>query len=90
MIGGDFNLNAGHGEAARALREAGFHDAVRTSGRPTTPVHGLPHHAWAIDWIFVSGGLESLGGQVHDNVHESDHYPVVSENQIALKTEVLD
>jgi endonuclease/exonuclease/phosphatase family metal-dependent hydrolase len=75
VIGGDFNMNAGQGEAARALRDAGFHDAVRPSGRPTTPVHGLPHHAGTIDWIFVSGGLDSQG-RVHDDVRESDHYPV--------------
>jgi endonuclease/exonuclease/phosphatase family metal-dependent hydrolase len=75
VIGGDFNLNAGHGNAAKALRDAGFHDAARLSGRPTTPVHGLPRHAGAIDWIFVSGGLDSQG-RVHDDVHESDHYPV--------------
>jgi len=75
VIGGDFNFNAGRGEAARALRDAGFHDAVRTSGRPTTLVHGSPRHAGVIDWIFVSGGLESQG-RVHDDVHESDHYPV--------------
>jgi len=76
VIGGDFNLNAEHGEAARALRDAGFHDAVRTSGRATTPVHGLSPHANAIDWIFVSDALDSQGGQVHNDVHDSDHYPV--------------
>jgi endonuclease/exonuclease/phosphatase family metal-dependent hydrolase len=75
LIGGDFNLNAGNGDAAKALGEAGFHDAARLSGRPTTPVHGSPHHAGAIDWIFVSRGLDSHG-QVYDCVHESDHYPV--------------
>jgi endonuclease/exonuclease/phosphatase family metal-dependent hydrolase len=75
LIGGDFNLNAGSGDAAKALGEAGFHDAARLSGRPTTPVHGLPHRAEAIDWIFVSDGLDSRG-QVYDCVHESDHYPV--------------
>lgn len=75
VIGGDLNFNAGHGQAARVLRDAGFHDAVRLSGRPTTPVHGSSRHAGAIDWIFVSTGLESQG-RVHDDVHESDHYPV--------------
>ena len=75
VIGGDFNMNAGKGDAAKALCDSGFNDAVRSSGRPTTPVHGSPRHGGAIDWIFVSGGLDSQG-RVHDDVHESDHYPV--------------
>ena len=75
VIGGDFNLVAGRGDAANILREAGFHDAVRFPERPTTPVHGLTHHARAIDWIFISEDLNSQG-RVHDDVHGSDHYPV--------------
>ena len=75
VIGGDFNLIAGGGDAANNLCEAGFHDAVRLPGRPTTPAHGLTHHARAIDWIFVSENLNSQG-RVHDDVHGSDHYPV--------------
>jgi endonuclease/exonuclease/phosphatase family metal-dependent hydrolase len=75
VIGGDFNLVAGGGDAAKLLREMGFYDAVRLEGRPTTPVHGLTHHARAIDWIFVSENLNSQG-RVHDDVHGSDHYPV--------------
>ena len=75
VIGGDFNMHAGKGEAATILRDSGFSDAVRSSGRPTTPVHGSPRHGGAIDWIFVSGGLDSRG-RVHDDVHESDHFPV--------------
>ncbi|HTP31528.1 MAG TPA: endonuclease/exonuclease/phosphatase family protein [Candidatus Acidoferrales bacterium] len=75
VIGGDFNLIASRGDAARLLREAGFHDAVRLHERPTTPVHGLAHHAHAIDWIFASEDLK-FQGRVHDDVHGSDHYPV--------------
>ena len=75
VIGGDFNLNAGSGDAAKALRGAGFHDAVRLPGRPTTPVHGLPRHAGTIDWIFVSASLD-FQGRVHDDAHGSDHYPI--------------
>jgi endonuclease/exonuclease/phosphatase family metal-dependent hydrolase len=75
FVGGDFNLIAGGGDAADILREAGFHNAVRLQGRPTTPVHGLAHHPRAIDWIFSSENLD-FQGQVHDNVHASDHYPV--------------
>jgi endonuclease/exonuclease/phosphatase family metal-dependent hydrolase len=75
VIGGDLNLNAGNGEAAKTLRDAGFHNAVRVSGRPTTHVRGLPRHAGAIDWIFVSDDLDPRG-RLHEDVHESDHYPI--------------
>jgi endonuclease/exonuclease/phosphatase family metal-dependent hydrolase len=78
VIGGDFNLNAGSGDAAKTLRAAGFYDAVRLPERPTTPVHGLPGHASTIDWIFVSTGLD-FQGRVHDDVHGSDHYPISTE-----------
>jgi len=75
IIAGDFNLNAGAGEAAKALRDAGFRDAVGLPWRPTSTAHLLSHQAHAIDWIFVSGESDSEG-QVHHDVHASDHYPV--------------
>jgi endonuclease/exonuclease/phosphatase family metal-dependent hydrolase len=75
VVAGDFNLDASPRGAASALREAGFHDAIRLDGRPTTPPHGLPQHAHAIDWIFVSGRVD-VQGRVHHDVHASDHYPV--------------
>jgi endonuclease/exonuclease/phosphatase family metal-dependent hydrolase len=74
VVAGDFNLNAGDGDAARAIRRAAFHDAVRLP-RPTSTGHGLSHHARAIDWIFLSDDLVSQG-RVHDDVRASDHYPV--------------
>jgi len=75
VIGGDFNLVAGAGDAASILSEAGFHDAARLPGRPTTAIQGLTHHARAIDWIFISEDL-NFQGRVHDDVHASDHCPV--------------
>ena len=75
VVAGDFNLDASRGDAASALRGAGLSDAVRLAGRPTTPPHGLPQHARAIDWIFVTNTLD-FRGQVHHDVHASDHYPV--------------
>jgi endonuclease/exonuclease/phosphatase family metal-dependent hydrolase len=75
VIAGDFNLNAGVGDAARVLRDAGFRDAVGLPGRPTSTPHVLSHDAHAIDWIFVSGAPDSES-QVHHDVHASDHYPV--------------
>jgi len=71
VIGGDFNLHAGGGDTARALRSAGFHDAVQLPDRPTTTAHP----ARVIDWIFVSDTLNGEGW-VHDDIRASDHYPV--------------
>jgi len=71
VIGGDFNLDAGAGDVARALRDAGFCDAVRLPNRPTTTAH----HARVIDWIFVSD-TPDCDGRVHDDIRASDHYPV--------------
>jgi endonuclease/exonuclease/phosphatase family metal-dependent hydrolase len=75
FIGGDFNLNAGAGDAAMALREAGFSDAVGLPGRATSVQDGLLHHARPIDWIFSSEAATSRG-EVHDDIRASDHYPV--------------
>ena len=75
VVAGDFNLHAGGGEAARALREAGFHDAVRLPEHSTSIAHGLTHHARAIDWIFVSDKTDSPG-RVHNYIRASDHYPI--------------
>ena len=75
IIAGAFNMNAAVGEAARALRDTGFCDAVGLPAHPTSTAHLLSHHAHAIDWIFVSGAPDSEG-QVHHDIHASDHYPV--------------
>jgi endonuclease/exonuclease/phosphatase family metal-dependent hydrolase len=74
VVAGDFNLDAGRGDAARALGDSGFRDAVGLPECPTTPAHVLSHGR-AIDWIFVSDTSDSQG-QVHDQVRASDHYPV--------------
>jgi endonuclease/exonuclease/phosphatase family metal-dependent hydrolase len=75
FVAGDFNLNAGAGGAAKALRDAGFSDAVGLPGRPTSAQDGLLHHARPIDWIFASEAVDSQG-EVHDHIRASDHYPV--------------
>jgi endonuclease/exonuclease/phosphatase family metal-dependent hydrolase len=74
VVAGDFNLDAGTGDPARALRDAGLTDAVGIGGRPTATPHVLSH-ARPIDWIFVSAAPESKG-QVHHDIHASDHYPL--------------
>ena len=61
VIGGDFNLNAGNGEAARALRDAGFHDAVRCvrasdDARPrTVPPRGRNRLDIRFRWLGFAG-----------------------------------
>ena len=75
VLGGDFNLNAGNGDAAGMLRGDGFHDAVRLPEVPTT-APGVPfHRARSIDWIYISSEVH-LEGLVHNNIQASDHYPV--------------
>ena len=74
VVAGDFNLDASAGDAARALGDAGFHDAVGSPERPTTPAHVLSHGR-AIDWIFVSDTADSRG-EVHHEIRASDHYPI--------------
>jgi endonuclease/exonuclease/phosphatase family metal-dependent hydrolase len=75
VIAGDFNLNAGVGDVARALGDSGFCDAVGQPSHPTSAAHLLSHRTHPIDWIFVSGEPNSQG-QVHHEIHASDHYPV--------------
>jgi endonuclease/exonuclease/phosphatase family metal-dependent hydrolase len=75
ILGGDFNLNAGKGDAARMLQSSGFHDAVRLPKIQTTAVRGLFQHGRPIDWIYVSADVCSEG-QVHNRVRASDHYPI--------------
>ncbi|MEO8593239.1 MAG: endonuclease/exonuclease/phosphatase family protein [Candidatus Solibacter sp.] len=77
IIGGDFNLDTGRSGADAMLNGAGFHDAVRSPGRPTVP-RALFEKGKAIDWIYVSGATGSHG-RVHDRIRASDHYPVSTE-----------
>lgn len=75
IVGGDFNLDAGDVGPARMLQNAGFRDAVRLHGSPTTPARAPFKRARCIDWIYASDGVRSEG-QVHDAIKASDHYPV--------------
>lgn len=75
VLGGDFNLNAGNGDAAGMLRGGGFYDAVRLPEIPTTAPRVPFHRARSIDWIYISSEVH-LEGRVHNHVEASDHYPV--------------
>jgi endonuclease/exonuclease/phosphatase family metal-dependent hydrolase len=74
-VGGDFNLNAGNGDAAATLHGAGYHDAVRLPKLPTTAARMPFQRARCIDSIYVSDGVSSEGW-VHNTVGASDHYPL--------------
>ena len=74
VVAGDFNLNAGAGDADKALGNAGFSDEVGIAGRPTSTAH-LLSHGHPIDWIFASPRPDSQG-RAHYEIHASDHYPV--------------
>ena len=87
VVAGDFNFNAGGGEAAAMLRDAGLRDAVGLPGYSTTPPKGLLDHGRAIDWIFASETLD-FRGRVHNDVSASDHYPVsaiLAGSRVALR-----
>jgi endonuclease/exonuclease/phosphatase family metal-dependent hydrolase len=75
ILGGDFNLDAGNGDAAKLLHNAGFHDAVKLPELPTTDTRLPLKRERCIDWIYISGDVRSEG-QVHNTVRASDHHPV--------------
>jgi endonuclease/exonuclease/phosphatase family metal-dependent hydrolase len=75
ILGGDFNLDAGNGDAAKLLNNAGFHDAVKLPELPTTDTRLPLKRDRCIDWIYISGDVRSEG-QVHNNVRASDHHPI--------------
>jgi endonuclease/exonuclease/phosphatase family metal-dependent hydrolase len=64
------------GEAVIALRKAGFRDAVGLPHLCTRSARGLFDQGRSIDWIFLSGPLQSSDGQVHGQVRLSDHFPI--------------
>ncbi len=75
VLGGDFNLDVGDGNAAALLHGAGLHDAVRLPELPTTAVRSRFKRARSIDWIYISEEIRSEG-RVHNTIRASDHYPV--------------
>lgn len=79
LIAGDLNLDAAEGEAATALERAGFRDGVGLRDVRTRPGRGIFDQGRSIDWILLSGTLNSRNGRVHRNVRASDHFPVSSE-----------
>ena len=75
VIGGDFNLNAGKGEGAKFLSEAGFRDAMDSPARLTPTSRGPGHQQHRIYFIFIPEAVNSHG-RVHNDIHASDHFPI--------------
>ena len=75
LLTGDFNLNAGAGGVAVAIRRAQFQDAFASQHFRTTPDSFLADGR-TIDWIFSRGPLCPSQPEVHQSVSASDHYPL--------------
>jgi endonuclease/exonuclease/phosphatase family metal-dependent hydrolase len=82
IVGGDFNLNAGLGNAAALLHRSGFRDAVRQPELPTTVERAPFQRPRSIDSIYVSDRVSS-DGRVHTDIRASDHYPISATIAIA-------
>ena len=76
LIAGDLNLNAAEGEAAAALKQAGFLDVLGLPNVRTRPARGVFDRGRSIDWIFSRGPIRVSQSQVHRSVSASDHYPL--------------
>jgi endonuclease/exonuclease/phosphatase family metal-dependent hydrolase len=84
IVGGDFNLNAGLGDAAALLYRSGFHDAVRQPEHPTTAARTPFQRPRSIDFIYVSSSVPSEG-RIHADTCASDHYPISATLPIARR-----
>lgn len=73
IVAGDFNLDISR---HRTMEHAGFRDAVPTARVASTPPRGLLEGGRHIDWAFVRGPMQTNGGQIHQSVKASDHYPI--------------
>ena len=76
LIAGDLNLNVSEGEAAMALSQAGFRDAVGLPEVRTRPARGVFDPGRSIDWMFCRGPIRTSQPQIHRSVSASDHYPL--------------
>ena len=76
IVAGDFNFDLSKPPAASLLAVSPLDSPFQSgSVRPTTTLSRLGR-ARTIDWILTRGPLTSLGGELHDSVLASDHYPV--------------
>lgn len=80
LIAGDFNNKVPWSPVIPALRKAGFRSAL---GDKSVRTHAM---IGSLDWIFVRGPGQLVGGAVHREDHGSDHYPVVARLRISANT----
>jgi endonuclease/exonuclease/phosphatase family metal-dependent hydrolase len=77
VLAGDLNLDVSRSSSSSAvLQDVGFHSAIALPVSYTTPAHGIFRQQRAIDWVYLAGPVESIGGGVCNDVNASDHYPV--------------
>lgn len=76
VLAGDLNLNASRLGVTDVLGRGGFRDAAPSARVPTTPPRHLLERGRHIDWAFVRGPIKVKGGQVHNTIKASDHYPI--------------
>jgi endonuclease/exonuclease/phosphatase family metal-dependent hydrolase len=77
VLAGDLNMDLHRSySAAAALERCGFRNAITSPASDTTTPRGLFGHRHTIDWVYLAGRVESLSGNVCDDVKASDHYPI--------------
>jgi endonuclease/exonuclease/phosphatase family metal-dependent hydrolase len=76
IIAGDLNIDVSKRSIMTPLERAGLRVASPTARVGTTRSLGFLYAARHIDWIFTRGPMEAYGGNVHQHVTASDHYPV--------------
>jgi endonuclease/exonuclease/phosphatase family metal-dependent hydrolase len=76
LVAGDLNLDVSQAATTQVLDHLGFRNAIGLPPPHTTTPRGLLRHRHSIDWAYVSGPVEPVGGRVNDTVTASDHYPI--------------
>ncbi len=75
IVAGDFNIDCLLSAPASLMHGAGFREAVDIQTR-TTITFGFLFRGKAIDWAFIREPVEASGGEQHNSVPGSDHYPI--------------
>lgn len=76
LLAGDLNFDVSRPVPASALDLVGFRSALALPSPHTTTPRGIFRLRRKIDWAYVSGPVEAIGGRVHDRINASDHYPI--------------
>jgi endonuclease/exonuclease/phosphatase family metal-dependent hydrolase len=76
ILAGDLNFDVSKAASAAAIEAAGFRNALPMRTGFTTRGHGIWRRSRCIDWVFLSGQIKAVEGQVHQLTDASDHYPI--------------